>query len=68
MLKKCMSDSSFIIPNENVGTKESLSYAEILSRYLIVKFARTKKVASVKILWGNEFVEEDMKNKYLFAF
>ncbi|WMV58341.1 hypothetical protein MTR67_051726 [Solanum verrucosum] len=29
MLKKCMGDPSLIIPTENIGIKDSLSYEEI---------------------------------------
>ncbi|WMV19536.1 hypothetical protein MTR67_012921 [Solanum verrucosum] len=29
MLKKCMGDSSLIIPTEDIGIKDSLSYEEI---------------------------------------
>ncbi|WMV59165.1 hypothetical protein MTR67_052550 [Solanum verrucosum] len=53
ILKKCMGDPSLIIPTENIGTKDSLSYEEIpiqiLDRH--VRKLRTKEVASVKILW-----------------
>ncbi|WMV54520.1 hypothetical protein MTR67_047905 [Solanum verrucosum] len=52
MLKKCMGDSSFIIPTEDIGIKDSLSYkeipVEILNRQ--VRKLRTKEVASVKVL------------------
>ena len=40
-------------------------------RYLMVRFVRTKEVASVQVLWRNQFVEEatweapeDMKKRY----
>ena len=58
---------------ENIGIKDSLSYEEIPIRILerqVCKF-RTTKVASVKVLWRNQFVEEatwealeDMKKRY----
>ncbi|WMV38159.1 hypothetical protein MTR67_031544 [Solanum verrucosum] len=77
MLKKCMGDLSFIIPTEDIGIKDSLSYEEIhvqiLDRH--VRKLRTKKVASVKVLWRNQFVEEatweaekDMKKRYPHLF
>ncbi|WMV14970.1 hypothetical protein MTR67_008355 [Solanum verrucosum] len=79
MLKKCMRDPSLIIPTENVGIKDNLSYEEIPVQILDhqVRKLRTKEVASVKILWRNQFVkeatweaEEDMKKRYphLFEF
>ncbi|WMV50437.1 hypothetical protein MTR67_043822 [Solanum verrucosum] len=50
MLKKCMGDPSFIIPTENIGIKDKLSYEEIPVQILhrhVCKL-RTKDVASVK--------------------
>jgi len=70
MLKKCMGDPSLIIPTEDIGIKDSLSYEEIHVQILDrqVRKLRTKEVASFKILWRNQFVEkatweakEDMK-------
>ncbi|WMV59308.1 hypothetical protein MTR67_052693 [Solanum verrucosum] len=60
MLKKCMGDPSLIIPTEDTGIKDSLSYEEILVQILDrqVRKLRTKEVASVKVLWRNQFVEE----------
>ncbi|WMV37485.1 hypothetical protein MTR67_030870 [Solanum verrucosum] len=77
MLKKCMGDPSLIIPTENIGIKDNLSYeevpVEILDRQ--VRKLRTKEVASVKVLWRNRFVEEasweaeeDMKKRYPHIF
>ncbi|WMV37909.1 hypothetical protein MTR67_031294 [Solanum verrucosum] len=73
MLKKCMGDPSLIIPTEDIGIKDSLSYAEILVSILdrqVCKL-RTKEVASIKVHWINKFVEEatweaekDMKKRY----
>ncbi|WMV19481.1 hypothetical protein MTR67_012866 [Solanum verrucosum] len=34
MLKKCMGDPSLIIPTEDIGIKDSLSYEEILVQIL----------------------------------
>ncbi|WMV32436.1 hypothetical protein MTR67_025821 [Solanum verrucosum] len=77
MLKKCMGDPSLIIPTEDIGIKDNLSYDEILVQILdrqVRKF-RTKEVASVKVLWRNQFVEEatweaeeDMKKIYPHLF
>ncbi|WMV45169.1 hypothetical protein MTR67_038554 [Solanum verrucosum] len=77
MLKKCMGDLSLIIPIEDIGIKDSLSYEEILVQILDrqVRKLRTKEVASVKVLWRNQFVkeatweaEEDMKKRYSHLF
>ncbi|WMV46705.1 hypothetical protein MTR67_040090, partial [Solanum verrucosum] len=63
-------DPSLIIPTEDIGIKDSLSYAEIPAQILDrqVRKMRTKEVASAKVLWINQFVEkatweakEDMK-------
>ncbi|WMV50743.1 hypothetical protein MTR67_044128 [Solanum verrucosum] len=49
ILKKCMSDPSLIVPTENIGIKDSLSYEkipfEIINR--LVRKLRTKEIASV---------------------
>ena len=52
MLKKCMGDPSLIIPTENIGIKDNLSYKEIHVQILDrqVRKLRTKEVASVKVL------------------
>ncbi|WMV07712.1 hypothetical protein MTR67_001097 [Solanum verrucosum] len=52
MLKKCMGDPSLIIPTENIGIKDNLSYEEIPVQILDrqVRKLRTKEVASVKVL------------------
>ncbi|WMV55017.1 hypothetical protein MTR67_048402, partial [Solanum verrucosum] len=77
MLKKCMGDPSLIIPTEDIGIKDSLSYEEIPVQILDrqVRKLRTKEVASVKVLWKNQFVEEatwegeeDMKKRYPHLF
>ncbi|WMV41522.1 hypothetical protein MTR67_034907 [Solanum verrucosum] len=73
ILKKCMRDSSLIIPTEDIGIKDNLSYVEIPVQILDrqVRNLRTKEVALVKVLWRNQFVEEatweakeDMKQRY----
>ncbi|TMW83191.1 hypothetical protein EJD97_002534 [Solanum chilense] len=77
MLMKCLSDTSLIVPTKNVGIKDKLSYEEtpvqILDRQL--RKLRTNEVALVKILWRNQFVEEetwepeeDMKKRYPHLF
>ncbi|WMV59091.1 hypothetical protein MTR67_052476 [Solanum verrucosum] len=50
MLKKCMGDPSLIIPTEDIGIKDSLSYGEIPVQILDrqVRKLRTKEVASEK--------------------
>ncbi|KAK4731576.1 hypothetical protein R3W88_024564 [Solanum pinnatisectum] len=77
MLKKCMGDHSLIIPTEDIGIKDSLSYEEILVQILDrqVRKLRTKEVASIKVLWRNQFdeeatwdAEEDMKKRYPHLF
>ncbi|WMV59197.1 hypothetical protein MTR67_052582 [Solanum verrucosum] len=59
MLKKCMGDPSLIITTENIGIKDNLSYEEIPVQILDrqVRKLRTKEVASVKVLWRNQFIE-----------
>ncbi|WMV30336.1 hypothetical protein MTR67_023721 [Solanum verrucosum] len=77
MLKKCIGDPSLILPTESIRIKDNLSYEEILVQTLDrqVHRLRTKDVASVKVLWRNQFVEEatweaeeDMKNRYPYIF
>ncbi|WMV24415.1 hypothetical protein MTR67_017800 [Solanum verrucosum] len=73
MLKKCMGDTYLIIPTENIGINDRLSYEEIPVQILYhqVRKLRTKEVTSVKVLWRNQFVEEatweadeDMNKRY----
>ncbi|WMV51482.1 hypothetical protein MTR67_044867 [Solanum verrucosum] len=77
MLKKCMGDPSVIIPTANIEIKDTLSYGEIPVQILDrqVRKLRTKEVASVKVLWRNQFVEdatweaeEDVKKRYPLIF
>ncbi|WMV09516.1 hypothetical protein MTR67_002901 [Solanum verrucosum] len=60
MLNKCMNEPLLIIPTKNMEIKDSLSYEEIPVQILDrqVRKLRTKEVASVKVLWRNQFVEE----------
>ncbi|WMV19146.1 hypothetical protein MTR67_012531 [Solanum verrucosum] len=68
-----MGNPSLIIPTKDIGIKDNLSYEEIPIQILDrqVRKLRTKEVASVKVLWRNQFVEEatwdaeeDMKKRY----
>ncbi|WMV50990.1 hypothetical protein MTR67_044375 [Solanum verrucosum] len=70
-------DPSIIIPTENIGIKDNLTYelipVEILDRQ--VRKLRTKEVAPVMVLWRNHFVKgatweagEGMKKKYPHLF
>ncbi|WMV42490.1 hypothetical protein MTR67_035875 [Solanum verrucosum] len=77
MLKKYIGDPSLIIPTNDIGSKDSLSYEEILVQILDhqVRKLRTKEIASIKVLWRNQFVEEatweaevDMKKRYPHLF
>ncbi|WMV37414.1 hypothetical protein MTR67_030799 [Solanum verrucosum] len=60
MLKKCMGDPSLIIPTKDIGIKDSLYIEEIPIQILDcqVRKLKTKEVASIKVLWRNQFVEE----------
>ena len=60
MSKNYMGDPSLIVPTENFGIKDRLSYEEILVQILgrQVHKLRTKEVVSVKVFWMNQFVEE----------
>ncbi|XP_070013688.1 uncharacterized protein [Nicotiana sylvestris] len=77
MLQKCIGDPSRITPIEDIHIAEDLSYAEvpvaILDRQ--VRKLRTKEVASVKVLWRNNNIEEmtweadeEMRKKYPHLF
>lgn len=77
MLRKCIGDPSRITPIEGVQITEDLTYEEvpiaILDRQ--VKKLRNKEIASVKVLWRNQQVEEItweaedvMKSKYPHLF
>jgi len=77
MLQKCIGDPSHITPTEDVQVTGDLTYEEvpiaILDRQ--VKKLRNKEIASVKVLWRNQQVEEvtweaeeAMKSKYPHLF
>ncbi|WMV34138.1 hypothetical protein MTR67_027523 [Solanum verrucosum] len=77
MLKKCISDPSLILPTESIRIKDNLSYEEIPVQILDrqIRKLRTKEVASVKVLWRNQLVEEatweaeeKMKKRYPYLF
>ncbi|WMV36773.1 hypothetical protein MTR67_030158, partial [Solanum verrucosum] len=70
-------DPSLILPTESIRIKDNLSYEEIPIRILDrqVRRLRMKDVASFKVLWRNQFVEEDtweaeedMKKRYSHLF
>ena len=52
MLKKCIGDIEFILPNKGLVFQENLSYEEVLIKILYrkVKNLRNKEVASEKLL------------------
>ena len=60
MLKKCVGDHSLVVPIENISVDNSLSYEEVPIEILDrqVRKLRTKEIASVKVLWRNQKVEE----------
>ncbi|XP_070010131.1 uncharacterized protein [Nicotiana sylvestris] len=77
MLNKVVGDPSVIVPIGAIEVNEELSYEEIpvviLDRQ--VRKLRTKKIASVKVLWRNQQVEEatweteeEMRKKYPHLF
>ncbi|WMV18179.1 hypothetical protein MTR67_011564 [Solanum verrucosum] len=77
MLKKCIGDPSLILPTKSVRIKDNLSYEEVPVQILDrqVRRLRMKDVASVKVLWRNQFVEEatweaekDIKKRYPHLF
>ncbi|WMV42071.1 hypothetical protein MTR67_035456 [Solanum verrucosum] len=77
VLKNRLGDPSLIVPTENIGIKDNLSYDEILVQILDrqVRKLKTKEVALVKVLWKNQFfvedtweVKKDMKKIYPHLF
>ena len=60
LLKKCVGDASSVVPLESVAVKDSLYYedvpVEILDRQ--VRRLRNKEIASVKVLWRSQSIEE----------
>ena len=77
MLRKCIGDPSRFTPIDDVQITEDLTYEEIPIAILDiqVKRLRNKDVASVKVLWRNQQIEEVtweaeemMKSKYPHLF
>ncbi|XP_070056177.1 uncharacterized protein [Nicotiana tomentosiformis] len=73
MLKKVVGDPSLIVPIDTIEVNKELTYEEILVVILDkqVRKLRNKEIASVKVLWRNQQVEEatweaeeEMKKKY----
>ncbi|XP_070017449.1 uncharacterized protein [Nicotiana sylvestris] len=73
MLKKVIGDPSLIVPVETIEANDELSYEEIPVPILDRQFRklRNKEIASVKVLWRNQQVEEaaweaeeEMRKKY----
>ncbi|XP_070057507.1 uncharacterized protein [Nicotiana tomentosiformis] len=73
ILKKIVRDPIFIVPVETIEVNEELTYEEtpvsIIDRQ--VRKLRNKEIASVKVLWRNQQVEEatwevreEIKKKY----
>ncbi|XP_070032347.1 uncharacterized protein [Nicotiana tomentosiformis] len=60
MLKKVVGDPSLIDPVETIKVNEELTYEEIPVAILDrqVQKLRTKEIASMKVLWRNQQVEE----------
>ncbi|XP_049378064.1 uncharacterized protein LOC125842801 [Solanum stenotomum] len=60
MMRKCIRDPSCITPTENICIAEDLSYAEVPIAILNwqERKLRNKDVASGKVLWRNNNVEE----------
>ncbi|XP_070008045.1 uncharacterized protein [Nicotiana sylvestris] len=72
MLKKVVGDSSLIVPVETIEVSEELTYEDLDWQ---VRKLRNKDIASVKVLWKNQLVEEatweakeEMKKKYSHLF
>ncbi|XP_060170798.1 uncharacterized protein LOC132601749, partial [Lycium barbarum] len=77
ILRKCVGDPSLVIPANTITVKDGLTYEEIPIAILDrqVRKLRTKEVASVKVLWRSQKVEEatweaeeDMKSRYPHLF
>ncbi|XP_070029814.1 uncharacterized protein [Nicotiana sylvestris] len=77
MLRKVVGDPSIIVPVETIEFNEELSYKEVPVAVLDrqVRKLRNKEIASVKVLWRNQHVEEanweaedEMKKKYPHLF
>ncbi|KAF3622611.1 putative membrane-bound transcription factor site-2 protease-like [Capsicum annuum] len=60
MLKKCIGDYSLVLPVEEIKVSDSLSYEEESVEILDcqVRKLRSKEIASVKVLWRKQKIEE----------
>ncbi|WMV15717.1 hypothetical protein MTR67_009102 [Solanum verrucosum] len=76
-IAKRIGDPSLVLPTGSIKIKDNLSYEEVPVQILDrqVRRLKTKGVASVKVLWRNQFVEgatweaeEDMKKRYPYLF
>lgn len=65
-----MGDPFLVVSTESISVNNSLSYEEFLVEFLNhqIRMLRTKEVASVTVLWRNQFIveatweaKEDMK-------
>uniref|UniRef100_A0A1S4DMA8 Chromo domain-containing protein n=2 Tax=Nicotiana TaxID=4085 RepID=A0A1S4DMA8_TOBAC len=74
---KFMGDPSLVVPPEVIGVKDNMSDEEIPLAILDrqIRKLRTKEIASIKVLWRNQKVEEatweaeeDMKSRYPHLF
>ncbi|XP_059295595.1 uncharacterized protein LOC132048933 [Lycium ferocissimum] len=77
MLRKCVGDPLSVVPTDSITINDSLNYEEVPVKILDrqVRKLRTKEVASVKVLWRSQKVEEamweveeDMKSRYPHLF
>ncbi|XP_049357046.1 uncharacterized protein LOC125821703 [Solanum verrucosum] len=50
MLNKCLGDPSLIVPTDNIGIKDNLSYENVTIQILDRHKLRTKEVSSAKVL------------------
>ena len=59
MLKKCLGDSTSILPVQGLGVDENLSFEEVAVEILNhqVKRVKNKDVSTLKVLWRNQLVE-----------
>ena len=65
MLKKCLGDTSLIVPTENVGIKKNFSYDEVPAQIFDrqIRNLRTKEVASVKSFEGTNFLKKRLERQ-----
>ena len=77
MKKKCMGEISIIIPTQNIGIKNNLSYEEILVQILDCQVCtlRTKEITSVRELWRNQLLrklfreseEDKIRDRHIYS-